>query len=275
MEQLRKFAADMQGFTAPLAAASFALSAQYSDLERVTQAIADQFRPFERIVASNWTASPMFETGQLAELLGRPGFNAAAIVGLERMASRAAISELLFAYEGLGEPDAGDDLREALDAVQTLDTENAEEVASEAAIAYASRFTDAASIRRPLLQREISADWVAVVISAAALWYASQSPNHEDNARLETEIRGVRTILEQERADRADELASIRRLTARYNLRAAQNTDAAIIAEIQPDQLVRVLEQDGDWVRVEVIPYAGGDPLEGWMHRGGLRPLGH
>lgn len=274
-EQLRKIVADMQGIAAPLAAASLAISAQYSDLERMTQAIADQYRPFERIFANSSIAPLAFETGQLAAFLRRPGFNAAAIVGLERLASRATISELLFAYDDLNKPDTGDDLRGALDAVHILDTEDAEDLASQAAIAYAARFSDTSSSRRPLLSIEISADWVTAVISAAALWYASQSPNHEDIARLETEIRGIRTILEQERADRADESASIRRLTTRYNLRAAQNTDADIIAVIQPDQLIRVLELDGKWARVEVIPYAGGNALEGWMHRGALRPLSH
>lgn len=78
-------------------------------------------------------------------------------------------------------------------------------------------------------------------------------------------------VLQQQTLEQAREDRNIRGLRRRTRLRLAADAEAAVIRILFPDELVRVLDAKGVWVRVEVTDYRGG-VTEGWLPRNVLTP---
>lgn len=75
-----------------------------------------------------------------------------------------------------------------------------------------------------------------------------------------------RELREERLEDRA-----IRYLVEHAWLRAAPTRDGMRIRRVYPDQIVRVLDESGNWLKVEVYDYSGDVPIVGWMNRRVLR----
>ena len=78
-------------------------------------------------------------------------------------------------------------------------------------------------------------------------------------------------VLQQQTLEQAREDRNIRGLRRRTRLRLAADAEAPEIRILFPDELVRVLDAKGVWVRVEVTDYRGA-VTEGWLPRNALTP---
>ena len=57
------------------------------------------------------------------------------------------------------------------------------------------------------------------------------------------------------------------------HLRAGATTKARILMTLSPKQIVRLLERDSKWIRVEVADHVGGEPVTGWVYKKYLRRI--
>ena len=63
----------------------------------------------------------------------------------------------------------------------------------------------------------------------------------------------------------------IRYVHAVVNLRAEPRRGGQLIRLVYPDQVVRVIDTEGEWAEVEVFDYGSDRPVRGWISRRYLR----
>lgn len=88
---------------------------------------------------------------------------------------------------------------------------------------------------------------------------------------LQGEVSALRKDLAEERQRAADNDRFTRYVHQRAPLRAEPHAKSLLLRHIYPEQPVRVRDERGDWVYVEVYDYHGGGLVSGWMARSWLR----
>jgi len=213
-----------------------------------------------------------------------PGYQMVAAVGMESMSARGAVSDILRMY---GQEHVADApvFGGALDGLSIIDAEPDDPAE---AVSHLERF---AALVMSLLAGERDPirlggllkilGLIATVVGAYYAYAAVELSHGATTADVEAvgtrlnivgqEITGMRNEIAGLRADRSDELRHVRYLHDRAPLRAEPHGKAHLIRMVYPDQPVRVLEQRGEWVSVEVFDYKSDGITRGWIARSRLR----
>jgi hypothetical protein len=234
-------------------------------------ALAGMQRPLESILA--------MERSFAAVNMLRPGFQTAAALALDGLAARGMVADILHHYnEGprAGAPVFGI----ALEAVHTIDLD--ELSASEAATLVErarqlisnviAHETDV--IRRNGIVAALQFI-VLLVVAIQTLEVAKQGATSEDIAVLTSTVEDVRSEVAGLRTDGHDRDARIRYVHARAPLRADPCAQSPLLRMVYPDQLLRAVDQQGSWVRVEAFDYHSDKPITRWISRRHLRHKTH
>ncbi|MEJ6789132.1 SH3 domain-containing protein [Brevundimonas sp. BR2-1] len=127
-------------------------------------------------------------------------------------------------------------------------------------------------------QRNATAGLLLLLIPAysAALQtveFLDKSHEREMSAATEAahaELVKIRELLEQNRAD-ARAARDDRSVSQKTNLRTDPDSRAQVIRLVFTDELIQVLEVDGDWAKVKVVDYRSDGATIGWLPQSRLR----
>jgi hypothetical protein len=223
-----------------------------------------------------------------------PGFQMAAALGLEARAGRGLVADVLHRY-GEETPQAPV-FAGVLDSTAIFDDEA---LTSGEAVSFLQRVAGAllALIQneRDILVRggmtnvlimicTLISGYVglrALEVSEQSLEVARQAetraaaapanPAHDDLALILKESQATRTAFEAERRDRANTRERIRYVHDRTPLRAEPKGQGLLIRHVYPDQLLRVIDEQGEWLKVEVFDYQNDATTRGWISRQRVR----
>jgi hypothetical protein len=212
---------------------------------------------------------------ELAAGLSR-GFRTTANVGLAGLGPRGAASEVLRNYraEWLDHSDIFRDVMtgiEGLDADDLNDAELSEGVNKARRIAQGIDINDPAQAQTILSLIMLLLMVYAIILQQEAIDVAKLSATSADVATATAEMRGLRDDLTKAREEERREWREIRFIAKVTPLRAEADSRSMELLDIYPDQLLRVIEVNGAWARVEVIPYSSDRPVSGWINRTHLR----
>jgi len=119
---------------------------------------------------------------------------------------------------------------------------------------------------RMLYLAEISHDLQQDQTEIAALGATS-----DDMEKVIEEINKSGSEISMSIAQLAENDRHLRYVHNDVRLRVDPNAEAIVIQYIYPDQIVRVIETNGRWAKVEIIDYRTEKPLRGWVPRSTLR----
>lgn len=220
-------------------------------------------------------AAPAGDPAELATFM-RPGWQATAAIGMARDDARPAARVVLTAYDADMEPQ-GELLTAAVAIAHQLDETDE------------TLFARILAILEPMWSRIVSLSLgetdevrrqAIFVIATLVITYAQLHVGNEalkvaqagpTAAQLEALSSEATTVLreEQQKAREAqrDDAQRFRQVTERCVARAAPDRDAPAIVTIYPDQLIRLIDEEGEWVKVEVFQYDTDAIVTGWTPR--------
>lgn len=234
----------------------------------------------------------MHGTSGLAEAIGSrsifpPGFQMAAALGLEATVARGLVADLLHRY-GEEAPDAPV-FASALEGAAIIDTAVLTE---DEAVSFLQRIAGwlLALIRNEpdvvarggmvgvlVLVCTLMSGYVGIrslQVSERSLEVAEQSlritqaqPTNADLAAVIRESQATRAEFEADRRERAEAGERIRYVHDRTPLRAEPQAQGMVIRSVYPDQLLRVIDEQGEWLKVEVFDYQSDSATRGWISR--------
>lgn len=216
----------------------------------------------------NVTAPRAIETA--AEL--SRGFRTAANLGLSLAAAPGAVAQVLSRYRvesplhselfgdvlgGIERVDdaevAGEDLAEGLERAQRSARRIDLSDPAQAMLVFAL-LTLLLMVYQTVLQQE-------------ALEVARSSATSADIAAMTAEMHTLRGDLRKAREEARSEWRHIRYVREIAPLKAEASGESMTLLHVYPDQPLRILEAQGGWAHVEVLPYDTGKPLSGWIAR--------
>jgi hypothetical protein len=111
--------------------------------------------------------------------------------------------------------------------------------------------------------------WVTIIGFVFAI-YGFYDQNKDMAQLIDLQKREVEI---QEKADKAreDEKNFIKYVIGKTPLRSEAHKGSLLIRYVFPDQLIRVIDANGNWLFVEVYEYSSDQPIRGWMYRGNVR----
>lgn len=227
----------------------------------------------------------------LGQSIFPPGFQMAAALGLEARAARGLVADVLHRY--------GEEVPESpvfTGALESAAIVDADVFTEEEAVTFLQRVAGAllASIRneRDVLQRNgligvlflvialISGYYTilslrvserSLEVAEASLKIAQAQPTNSDLAAVIRESEATRAMFEAQRLEQSDANARIRYVHDRTLLRVEPHAQGIVIRSIYPDQLLRVINENGDWLNVEVFDYQSDNVTRGWISRRRVR----
>lgn len=223
-------------------------------------------------------ASPLNHPPELSAFM-RPGWQATAAIGMAHDDARPAARAVLATY------DEAEDLENellvaAVSIAHQIDaSEWSQETTPEELVAVVETIWDQfLALREGLTEELRNAGLVAVVACALglagvvgtgmAVQIAMSGPTA---AQLETVMKDSDAVLREEQQKTRDALQndarSLRRVTEPCTARTAPDRDAPAITTVYPDELIRVTDERGDWVKVEVYQYGQDAVITGWTPR--------
>lgn len=220
-----------------------------------------------------------------------PGFQMAAALGLEARAARGLVADVLHHY--------GDEARDTpvfAGALESTAIVDAEVMSEDEAVSFLQRI---AGMLLALIRNErdiiVRAGMIAVLglvigvvgnyvdiralqvaersleVAEESLRIAQAQPTNIDLAAVIRESQATREAFEAERRERADGRERIRYVHDRTPLRAEPHAQGMLIRSVYPDQLIRVVDEKGDWLQVEVFDYHSDSATRGWISRRRVR----
>lgn len=115
---------------------------------------------------------------------------------------------------------------------------------------------------------------LTIIGTAAGVWSAIGAADAPTAADLKTnteEIRGLRADLDARERKRAEEDRRIRHVNGPAPLRLKPNGKSPAIKRVYSDQMVRVIDERGSWLLVEVMDYQSDAVTCGWLNRNWVR----
>jgi len=119
---------------------------------------------------------------------------------------------------------------------------------------------------RMLYLAEISTD-----LQQSQLEVAQAGATSEDMGEVIEAIEKSSSEISDTLNKQAENDRHIRYVHNDVRLRVEANVDAMVIQYIYPDQIVRIIEANGHWAKVEIIDYRTERPVRGWVPRSTLR----
>jgi hypothetical protein len=232
---------------------------------------------------------PSFASGLLASMIGvqhgiaasaaieaaaglSGGFMTAANLGLAGLSAPGAVAAILSEYRA--DPSRHSDLfRDVMRGIQLADAGELVEQDLSESLGEARRHVRGINLRDPAqLAVLIALITLLLMVLQTKLQYdgmeqGKSSATPADVQATQAEVRDLREDLRRRRAD--DQ--RIRYVTGITLLRAAPDRAAPVLLRVYPDQVLRVIEAEGAWARVEVISYSSGATQSGWIARRNLR----
>lgn len=265
----RELAASLKSTRNIAFAGSLLVSGQMVESQAVMAQIADRYRSIANI--ADFTASDdllgIMSEDYVSRLIERPGFFGAAVSGLEGMASEALTAEILNHYDE--EPDTdSSEFNETLSGLHRID----EDDTPDSIVAAVQEVTQTlvAGQRQTSNANRIMIGLTCIACVLGTAHWIMPATDQVGVAQLEI-IREEMAINQAETlAQMEDSIQNVRFLTGRRNLRVGPDIDSDLIVTLNPDQIVRVIDVEGNWARVLVLSYAGRQELEGWLRRDGL-----
>jgi hypothetical protein len=111
----------------------------------------------------------------------------------------------------------------------------------------------------------------SLAVAEESLAAAKAGPTHDDVEALIKETRAVREAVKAGQHGEADAHDRIRYVYDRTPLRTEPHPHGLVLRLLYPDQLLRVIEERGNWVQVEAFDYSTDAPIRGWVNRRRLR----
>jgi hypothetical protein len=215
-------------------------------------------------------------TARAAELaVLNPGFRAVAMLGIEGVIARGAAADILAHYEDRS-GEATSPFSSTLAGITIIDTAEEDPAAAAGALEAAwAILLGMLDWVKDEVQRAGLIALLALLVAVHADWVAMQPqetsgpvPGKIDT--LTSEVTALRMDIAA-RSAQADN--GLRYVHAPAPLRADPNGKALLIRLIYPDQILRLIERNGDWAKVEAYDYPSDQPVRGWVHRRNLRRL--
>lgn len=289
--------AALRGLMPDVGAAGFepSLSRVLADQATFATSISRQFDL--RIPATTLAAiGALYGANSLAEAtrgqsLFPPGFQMAAAWGLETTTARGLVADLLHHY-GEEAPDAPL-FGHALESAAVVD---AEELTEAEAVSFLQRVAGfilaAIQNERDVVARggmigvlilictllsgyvglaSLQVAEKSLVVAEQSLNSAQAQPTNSDLAAVIRESQATREAFEAERRERADDRHRIRYVHERAPLRTEPHAQGMLIRSVYPDQLLRVVDEQGEWLKVEVFDYQSDGVTRGWISRRRVR----
>lgn len=227
------------------------------------------------------------ETQSVAELARSafpPGYQLAAALGLQSTFARGLAADILRSYGESSDRSSTFGLAMGsatlADAEEFSDGEGAEYLTD----AAARLIKLAENERDPIQLGAINAVlmFILALVGAAAslggLYYAREqvtlargeaAPSASDRelAKVIREVSENQLALAQAQREQVTRDRNIRYVHDRSVLRVDPNGDAPTIRLVYPDQLLRVVDERGDWLMVDVYDYQSDIPVRGWISR--------
>jgi hypothetical protein len=113
------------------------------------------------------------------------------------------------------------------------------------------------------------AGWLAILTFIFAI-YDHIGQNKDTGRLIELHEQEVEIERRSEEA-RENERKFIRYVIAKTPLRVGPNKEAQLTRYIFPDQWLRVINVQGNWLFVEVYEYSSDHSIKGWVYRGNVR----
>ena len=226
-----------------------------------------------------------------AQSMFPPGFQMAAALGLEARAARGLVADVLHRYG-----DEASDTPVFAGALEGTAIVDAEAMTEDEAVSFLQRV---AGMLLALIRNErdviVRGGMIGVLVfvstmiggyaSYRALEIAQQSlqvsqealdaakaqPTNSDLAAVIRESQATRKAFETERRERADDRDRIRYVHDRTPLRAEPHAQGMLIRMVYPDQLLRVMNEQDQWLEVEVFNYQSDSATRGWISRRRVR----
>lgn len=211
---------------------------------------------------------------EAASLL-RPGYQSVAMLGMEGIAARGAAADLLRLYDEIPDEEA-EAFASVVAGVTALDADEADPAEMATALERAwFVISRALGFVKDEVHKAGLIAMLALLVAVHSDWVA-MNPPAQDNGSLAARLDEATRELKGMRQDFRNRGEAGARNPIRYvhgiaRLRAEPNRGAQLIRLIYPDQLLRVIEREGDWVKVEAFDYPTDTPVRGWIHRGNLR----
>lgn len=268
------------------------IGSQMRDRERMILGAADVFRQANRLfdlgipgaALAAMTALPLVDVA--GGLPGTklsvfpPGYQLTAALGVASPLARGAIADVLHHYGEEPSPDQPT-FGGALEAHARIDANSKDRgelvswLENFATVAMVTVRNEADALRRAgllvllgLVLQAIST-WHDVYDDGATSIDVAQATNRLDT--MTKEIQGLRAEVAGLRKDRSQENLRIRFVHARAPLRRDAHGQAPLMRYVYPDQRLRVIDERGDWVMVEVFDYHGETLERGWIARARVR----
>jgi hypothetical protein len=108
-------------------------------------------------------------------------------------------------------------------------------------------------------------------VAEASLRVAEGQPTNADLAAVIRESQATREAFEAEHRELAEAGKRIRYVHDRTPLRAEPRPHGLLIRMVYPDQLLRVTDEQGEWLEVEVFDYQNDSATRGWISRRRVR----
>ena len=218
---------------------------------------------------------------EAARSLFPPGYQAVAMLGLQGSVARGLVADVLRHY--------GEEVPEtplfasALESAAIADTQDMSEdqavaflrtvggwiielIQDEADVIRRNGLSGVLGLILGLLAIHISSQQLQVARASVA-----SSPTKADIAAVFSETRAVYAELQADHQDRVERDRQVRYVHDRAPLRAEPDGRAIMLRIVYPDQLLRVIDERGEWLMVEVFDYQSDSPMRGWISRRRVR----
>lgn len=219
-----------------------------------------------------------------------PGFQLSAALGLAGKVSQGLTADILRYYqpdEGDDEPGLGEDFAVMREKVRSLDdgdldARQADEISAVVREALSGELLKERDPVRRIGRLEIFGYLLTFILSAPGFYSAFLDHQSLDlakaAARAPADPAGVAPRLDQLHKDIVETKAAAV-ADARFTrfihqpapLRADPDAEGLVLRIIYPDHQLRVIDERGAWVKVEVYDYHAGALLSGWISRKRLR----
>lgn len=206
-----------------------------------------------------------------------PGFQLTAVAGLADIAVGGAAADVLRRYGD--QPGTAPIFAAAMSSATAFDDGVvAPSISAERLEALAALIVEALPLESDPVRRmgfvEILTLVLAIISAAAGVGSFIADVGSSTSAELAAvpaEILNLRADLDAQERKRAQDDRSLRYVSRRSPLRLEPAAVATIVRRVYPDQILRVIGEQGSWLLVEVMDYQGDGVTRGWLNRSSAR----
>ena len=251
----------------------------YTERASVARLANEVFRlglPAASIAASaSLAASVSANYGVWMQAAIQPGFQATAWLGLEGEAPAGVVADVLRHYGESADP-SSPAFQELRSGIELLDSdEEAADSLPEALLSLATIVFSTAQRTRDVVVKIGLLKLLNTLIAVASFYvavmaYEQSQRDPDQQGRIQTTLEKVDQDLKEQNAQTEISARTHRYVHAPTPLRAEPNRDGLLLRRVYPDQLVRVIEANDRWAKVEIYDYGHDAPMVGWISRRAL-----